>query len=195
MEIIRIPKLIIPVGKFFDKNYSVLHININTYTCNECGSHLMYVRKEKGVIVDNEPEYGIGNYRKKRHYDIRTVGYSFYCAECGDFRDNTYTKIYNDEDIIEVLSFADEDEYMEIRRMLQHYNENGEFKQELKDVIEAQNVKDAIEKYEKENPINLINKKTTEQKLEIVKKGIKEIIKNPKLMKKLNKFIKEENIK
>jgi hypothetical protein len=121
-------------------------------TCWECNSNLFYIKIIWGIVAE-ESDYYIMNYKSKRVYSLREVGFNLYCAKCGSFKED-YRKFFYPSDkllVFDVLDCCDEDERAEIQNCLAQYNQKGDFKTRYTSNIFTELKKSLIE-YDKNHP-------------------------------------------
>lgn len=146
----RIPKLVILPGEISDNTGFALNLNEDTVTCNDCGSHLFYIKIEWGVVVE-EHDYGILGNRSKRIYALREVGFALYCAECGQFEESYWKWFYPEDKVICTWDEINGAEKSEIEYCLRQFDQKGDFTPQYK-CAEVNLLKEKLKEYEKKHP-------------------------------------------
>ena len=123
--------------------------------CPDCGSHLMYFKVHKGIVVKNDKNFGImGFYGDgKRHYAVREIGFTVRCAKCGNFVEDYY-KFYHEDELIydfDDIDNIDDDEEVEIQYCLDQFNQTLDFTPRYK-FGALITIKEKLLEYEKNHP-------------------------------------------
>lgn len=150
----RMPKLVIK-PEFINTSWGYgLEDNVNLMICPFCLSPLHYIKINWGVVAENGFIQVMHN-RSERCYQLREIGLSVYCAECGEFIE-CYSKWFYPEDRM-ITNFYDLDELgmderAEIQNCLSQFNQKGDFVSRYKSNV-FDNLKEELKKYEKKHPI------------------------------------------
>jgi DNA-directed RNA polymerase subunit RPC12/RpoP len=142
----RFPKLVIVPSELSQESF----YNKDFIKCPYCNSNLIYVRIDEGIIKE-ENWYGVMGNKSNRTYRVQEVGFSFYCAECGDFIEH-YAKFFHDDEIVhEFEKDLDEDERAEIEYCLSQFNQKRDFVPQYK-FPELNIIKEKLLEFEKKYP-------------------------------------------
>lgn len=147
-----VPKLIIPPGLLDTKSFGISP-DKDLITCEDCGSHLIYIKKSFGIVEESNFYHIMGN-KSKRVYSLREIGFTLFCAECGGFIES-YSKYFYPEDLL-VYCFdngwydLDEDEKVEVEYCLSQFNQTRDFIPRYK-FAELNKIKEALLEYEKKH--------------------------------------------
>jgi len=164
----RIPKLVIKPDEIDDNNHWALNLNENTTTCNDCGSHLFYIKEELGVVAE-ENDYMVINNRSEKTYDVRVIGLTLYCAECGAVGELYYNFCYDEDKVVCSWDELGGSEKIEIGYCLNQWNQKGDFKPQWK-CGEVVYLKEKLKEYEKKHPLKL-DKPRKVKKKSVKKRG------------------------
>jgi len=151
----RIPELVIIPSQISDKNNFGINTNSNMISCYECNSSLCYIKINWGIVAEDY-DYGILGNKDNRVYALREIGFSVYCAKCGEFNENYCKDFYPDDKIIMSdfdLDEIDEDERTEINLCLNQFNQKKDFTARYKSHIFIE-LKDKLMEYEKKHKTN-----------------------------------------
>ncbi len=149
----RIPKLVIKAGVIKDACCGIGN-DPNLILCPHCLSPLHYIKITWGVIA--ERDFLLGYNSSERMYSLREIGFTLYCAECGEFIEHYDKWVYPEDKIIMTMDGTDMDwdidERAEIQNCLTQFNQKGDFKSRYKSQIFS-DLKAELKKYEKKHPI------------------------------------------
>jgi len=154
MNKIRIPKLIIRADQI-ESNWGLRQEEQIT-TCQYCGGMIFYVKKILGVVAEEGCQ--ILGWRSERNYQIREIGLTIFCAECGAHSENYHTFQYSKDAVVCTYEDIDGEEKEAIDFCLRQFNEKGDFIPPI-NTIELKLLKEKLKNYEKKHPLKLKKKK------------------------------------
>ena len=153
----QIRKLVIRPDEIEDKNSWRMSLNENLHSCMDCNSNLSYIKINWGVIMDDN-DYGIVGNRSNRTYELREIGLTVYCAECGAFHEHYSKWFYPEDRLVITFDEIDDAERYEVEHCLHQFNQKGDFKF-LYNWYQLKDLKEKLMEYEKEHPIKKEKKK------------------------------------
>lgn len=149
-----IPELVILPSQIKGKDSFSINTNNNMISCNDCNSSLFYIKINWGVVAE-EYDYGILGNKDNRVYVLREIGFSIYCAKCGEFNENYYKYFYPEDKLVMSdfdLDEIDEDERAEIEVCLNQFNQKKDFTARYKIPIFTE-LKKKLKEYEDKHKI------------------------------------------
>lgn len=152
-------------SEFDDDTGFDLSLNENLLTCRDCGSPLCYTQIKYGVVAEIN-DYGILGNKNNRTYNLRAIGFNFYCAKCGRFHDDYSSYLYDNKSLIVTYDEIENVEKTEVEYCLLQFNQKRDFIPGY-DCLEVKNLKEKLLEYEKKNPYSNEDEKL---KLNIPKK-------------------------
>jgi len=158
----RIPKSVIRVDEIESKEIFGLNLNENTVACDCCGSYLCYIKTNLGVVAEDD-DYGIIGNRGNRTYNVREIGLTIYCAECGEYIESYSSFSYDRDKVVCTWDELGDSEKAEIDYCLSQWDQKGDFKPQWK-CSEVNVLKEKLKEYEKKHPIKNENKKNKRRK-------------------------------
>ena len=156
----RIPELVIIPDQINGSTWG-LKLEENMFTCQDCGSMLVYVKKMLGVVAQ-DLDYGIVGWRSMRDYRVSEIGINLYCAKCGESIELFHKFVWHKDQVVCEYDDLEGEEMVDIEYCLRQYNEKGKFTPRYNN-YEAKVLREKLAEYEKKHPIKL-NKKGGKKK-------------------------------
>ena len=152
----RIPELVIIPDQIKGSTFWGLKLEENMFTCQDCGSMIVYVQKILGVTA-NDLDYSIVGWRSMRDYRISEIGINLYCAKCGESIELYHNFCWQKDQVVCEYDALEGEEMVDIEYCLRQFNEKGDFVPRFK-TGETKLLKEKLVEYEKKHPLKKLNK-------------------------------------
>lgn len=147
----RIPKLVLTTDSIEDEHGWRLDLNKTTNQCSTCSGLLFYVKPVYGIVAETH-NYGIMHHKENRCFYFREIGFSTFCAECGQFSENYSSFQYNKDEIILQFDELEDIPDIEVQFCLDQFNQKHNFTAPYNSSI-FDKIKSSLLEYIKNHPI------------------------------------------